>query len=73
MDPVAASQMYELVAELNRGGVTVIMVSHDLSGALHQAGKILQLDTELVFFGTTAEYLQSGAGRKMLGRGGEND
>lgn len=73
LDPVAASQMYELVAGLNRSGVTVIMVSHDLSGALHQAGKILQLDTDMVFFGTTDEYLQSDAGRKMLGRGGKND
>ena len=59
LDPSAAERMYELISELNREGVTIIMVSHDISAAVQYASHILHLGNE-VFFGTKEEYLKSG-------------
>lgn len=56
LDPVVTSQMYELIASLNREGITVIMISHDLDAALKYASHILSLG-KTVFFGKTDEYL----------------
>ena len=67
LDPLAAAQMYEQIAELNREGLAVVMVSHDLEAALRYANRVLQIDTRLQFWGTAEEYRQSGAGRRMLG------
>ena len=56
LDPVVTAQMYELIASLNREGITVIMISHDLDAALKYASHILSLG-KTVFFGKTDEYL----------------
>ena len=58
-------RLYELVEELNREGMTVIMVSHDMDAALRYAGHILHVDRQR-FFGTKEEYRQSDIGRKVL-------
>ena len=64
LDPKAQLDMYELIAELNRGGVTIIMVSHDFNAALKYATHILHIGAHRqMFFGTTDEYLRSDTGR----------
>jgi len=71
LDPVVTEELYHLIARLNReDGVTVIMISHDIAAAAAYASHILHIG-EQVFFGTRAEYLQSGVGRRFLGEGGE--
>ena len=72
LDPKAASEMYGLIASLNREGVTVIMISHDIAAALRDASHILHIGAE-VFFGTKADYLQSDVGKLFLTqqKGGE--
>ncbi len=54
LDPKAASELYALIAELNKEGITVIMISHDISAALHYASHILHIGQD-VFFGTAEE------------------
>ena len=49
-------QMYELIEQLNKEGVTIIMISHDIDKALQYASHILHIGIEL-FFGTREEYL----------------
>lgn len=61
LDPVASSEMYELIASLNRDGLTVMMISHDIDAAVKYATNVLQIGKE-IFFGTRDEYVQSGAG-----------
>lgn len=64
LDPKAQIDMYELIAELNRSGITVIMVSHDFNAALKYATHILHIGAhKQLFFGTTADYLKSETGR----------
>ena len=63
LDPRATAELYRLIDTLNcREGITVVMISHDLSAALRYASHILHIG-EAVFFGTKADYLQSPQGR----------
>lgn len=62
LDPVVTAQMYELIAGLNKEGITIIMISHDISAALMYASHILHIGED-IFFGTRDEYLKSKAGR----------
>ena len=72
LDPKVTAEMYGLIRELNlREGITVVMISHDVSAALGDASHILHLG-EPLFFGTKADYLQSPQGRRYTaGRGGD--
>ena len=71
LDPKVTVEMYELIESLNQeDGITVIMISHDLSAALRYASHILHID-DSVFFGTTADYLRSPQGKLFnSGKGG---
>lgn len=66
LDPGASEEMYELVAGLNREGITILMVSHDLQAAEKYARHILRIG-EPLFWGTREEYFAR-EGRK----GGES-
>ena len=65
LDPRATAEMYELIRDLNREGITIIMISHDLEAALDYASHILHIG-DRVFFGTKEEYTGSKAGRLFL-------
>lgn len=60
LDPRASLEMYELVAKMGReDGITIIMVSHDISAAVKYASHILHLGQEQLFFGKKEDYLKS--------------
>ncbi len=66
LDPKAQADLYELIADLNRSGITMIMVSHDVS-AVRYASHILHIGSkEQLFFGTREDYLASSLGRSFL-------
>lgn len=69
LDPVVTAQMYELISELNKEGITIIMISHDIAAALKYADHILHIGDH-IFFGTTEEYRKSDAGRVFVSEGG---
>jgi len=67
LDPVAAEDLYRVIAELNRErGITIVMVTHDIPSAMNYANKILHLGHESRFFGTTEEYRDSDLGKRFL-------
>ena len=72
LDPKVTAEMYGLIADLNREGVTVIMISHDIAAAVRYASHILHIGVK-PFFGTRDEYLQSETGKYFLrqSEGGE--
>lgn len=72
LDPRVTAEMYGLIETLNREeGITVMMISHDISAALRYASHILHIG-DSVFFGTKADYLQSPQGKVFdPGKGGE--
>ena len=69
LDPIATSEFYSLLTELNKEGVTVIMVSHDVTSAIKLSSHILYLGKNENFFGTTHEYLHSGVGKDIMLQG----
>lgn len=59
LDPAVTAEMYALVRQLNHeDGVTVLMISHDMTAAIREASHILHLGHQ-VFFGTKEEYRHS--------------
>ena len=67
LDPAAARDMYALIRKLNREeGISVIMVSHDLTATLEDATHALHLTRKGAFFGDKETYLRSDAGRLFL-------
>ncbi|MDR0813429.1 MAG: ABC transporter ATP-binding protein [Oscillospiraceae bacterium] len=68
LDPLVTQEMYRIINELCREeGLTVVMVSHDIQSAVKYASHILHLQNAQVFFGKTADYLLSDAGRTFTG------
>lgn len=66
LDPRVTTEMYELISRLNKEGLTVIMVSHDISAAVRYATNILHIDAGSCFFGSKEEYLKSDLGKAFV-------
>ena len=66
LDPIATAEFYALLKKLRGQGITVIMVSHDITAAVRNASHILCLAGKDSFFGTTHQYVHSQQGKKML-------
>lgn len=66
LDPKASADMYSLIKQLNKSGITIIMVSHDITAAVNNASKILHLSRNSYFYGTAHQYLHSDVGRKFM-------
>lgn len=67
LDPLVTQELYELIAMLNREGLTIIMVSHDIRSAIEHATHILHLGNRQLFFGTTEQYLTTDLSKRFLG------
>ena len=67
LDPIVTEDMYRLISDLNRDGVTVIMVTHDITAALKFATHILHVSKTPLFFGTKEAYLQTDIGNAYAG------
>ena len=68
LDPLAMTEMYTMIADMNREGVAVIMVSHDVSAAVSYASHILHMGKTTSFFGTTEAYLATPVGQQFSHR-----
>ena len=66
LDPKATEDMYALIKGLNDEGVTIIMISRDISAALTFASHILHMRSRSVFL-TKEEYLNSDIGKIYAG------
>ena len=67
LDPKAQIDLYELIAKLNREGITIIMVSHDVASSVKYASHILHIGSKKqLFFGKTEEYIHSRTGKAFI-------
>lgn len=58
LDPEAAHGMYEAIQQINQEqGCAIMMVTHDITCALHEADHVLSMCRGHSFFGTVTEYL----------------
>ncbi len=73
LDPKVTAEMYALIERLNREGLTVVMISHDIAAAAHYATHILHVGGDRTFFGTVDEYRRSAPGRRFIALEGGGD
>lgn len=67
LDPLVTKELYELIGHLNKcHGISVIMISHDIVGAISNATHILHLEHDNSFFGSVGEYIKSEFSKKFL-------
>lgn len=60
LDPQATEEMYATVRRLHRDlGVTIVMVTHDLSAVVRLATRVLHMSHSPVFYQSVEEYCQS--------------
>lgn len=58
LDFQSTEKMYEIIDELNKEGITIIMISHDLVSAIKYATHILHMGKN-IFYGTKEEFLKT--------------
>lgn len=74
LDPIVTAELYDLIAKINREqNLTVIMISHDIQSVLRYSGKVLHLDKDQLFYGTSQEYAETSLGTRFSRGGGYND
>ena len=71
LDPKVTNQLYEMVDNLNKEGMTIVMISHDLH-VLRHANKILHIGRE-TFFGSKEDYLKSQDYQSLANLGGDSN
>ena len=70
LDPAATQELYDVIRDLNvRHGVAVVMVSHDVRGALRDAKHVAVMDTGMDFNGTVEEYAAQYLNKAVKARG----
>ncbi|MCL2684312.1 MAG: metal ABC transporter ATP-binding protein [Synergistaceae bacterium] len=67
LDPVVAKDFYDMADSLHSSGMSIIMVSHDVSRAVSRATHVLHLNGRQEFFGKKDEYLRSELGKRFAG------
>lgn len=67
LDPMVTAEMYELISKINSSGVTVVMVTHDMTAVVKYASHILCMREDGYFFGTTDEFFQNSASDFLTG------
>lgn len=59
LDPKSRDAFFDLLLELNqKKGITILFITHDTSYIQRYAGKILYLDRQVRYFGTTESFFQ---------------
>lgn len=59
LDVRSRNKLYQLIAELNKKGLTIIMVSHNLESVINDATHIVYLKDTPQFIGTKEDFLQT--------------
>jgi zinc transport system ATP-binding protein len=69
IDAAAEEKFYAFLAELNRSGMTIILVSHDLEAIAHEVKTVLCLNRRLICFGAPKNLRSQEVLNAMYGQG----
>ncbi|WP_435361436.1 metal ABC transporter ATP-binding protein [Haloarchaeobius sp. DFWS5] len=67
VDVESVEAFYELLQSLNADGITILLIEHDLSAVAEHAERVVCLNRELYFDGSTEEFLESDALSRAFG------
>lgn len=65
LDPRVTADFYQLIKDINKEGMTIVMVSHDMHAAMEYASHILHVGKDNTFYGTVEEYLAHDMSREF--------
>ena len=65
LDPLVTEDLYKMIDKLNKEGITIVMISHDIKEVFKYATHILHIGKEL-FYGTKDEYLNKYNSERIL-------
>ncbi len=72
LDPIITEDFYSVINDINKSGITVIMVSHDIEAVSEYATHILHLTHSGYIFDTADNYKKSKYGKIYLGGGADD-
>ncbi len=58
LDTKSKENLYEMITNLNKEGITIIMITHDLDHGNLIGNKILSLREDEIFFGSTTDFVR---------------
>jgi zinc transport system ATP-binding protein len=61
VDAESVDAFYDLLDALNRDGITVLLIEHDLSAVIERADRVVCLNREVYFDGPASEFVESDA------------
>lgn len=67
LDPKMREEFYDILGDLNKKGVSIIFISHDITSIEKYANKALYLNKELVYFGDFDKFKHSKEVIKYMG------
>jgi zinc transport system ATP-binding protein len=67
VDAESVGAFYDLLAALNAGGITVVLIEHDLGAVVEHADRVVCLNREVSFDGPTDEFVESDALARAFG------
>lgn len=67
LDPVVTTEFFNIVSDMHKKGITIIMVSHDVHCAVKYSNKILHLDKNVMYDGSVDGYSKSKVGMQFVG------
>ena len=67
VDVESVDAFYDLLGGLNREGITVLLIEHDLSAVTEHAERVVCMNREVYFDGPTDEFLESDALARAFG------
>ena len=67
VDIESVEAFYELLDSLNEDGITVLLIEHDLSAVTEHAERVICLNREIYFDGSTEEFVESDALARAFG------
>lgn len=63
LDPNATIEMYQMIESLNKKGISIIMISHDVNASIQQCSHVLHIGNKsILFYGRKEEYLSKNNG-----------
>jgi len=67
LDHDSREKLFDTLASLSKNGITIMMVTHDMSEVGKHAGHMLFIDREVMFFGTMDDFCHSASMEKFFG------
>ena len=61
LDSSMRSTFYDLLKDLNEGGMTMMLITHDVGSASDVLDRVIYLDQTIIFDGTFADYCENAA------------